>query len=228
MANVTQRYLALYAGLLTIVFAVVVLSGAAQTRVVKFEEIDVQRINIREPDGTLRMVISSMSRFPDQIEMDGEKRDHPRKNAGMLFFNDEGVENGGLVFAGRKDAEGKVTGFVHLSMDQYKQDQVIALNQVEDDERRTAGLTVFDRPQKSIMQSILEKEATGKMPQEGYAERLYVGKNSKRESVVELSDADNKVRMRLLVQAGGEAAIEFLDAKGRVQRRLVPEQPVAH
>lgn len=40
------------------------LMGARDTRPATFEEIDVQRINLREPDGTLRMVVSNRTRFP--------------------------------------------------------------------------------------------------------------------------------------------------------------------
>ncbi|MFZ0637627.1 MAG: hypothetical protein WA755_16540 [Candidatus Acidiferrales bacterium] len=47
---------------MTLAFAVAVLAGfAAQNSRTKFGEIDVERINIVEPDGSLRMVISNMS-----------------------------------------------------------------------------------------------------------------------------------------------------------------------
>jgi hypothetical protein len=47
------------------VFAGTVLSGFAdKSKVVRFEELDVQRLNLVEPDGTLRMVISDKARFP--------------------------------------------------------------------------------------------------------------------------------------------------------------------
>lgn len=87
----SERYLACYSGLLTLVFAVVVLTGAAQSRVAKFEQIDVQRINVREKDGTLRMVVSGHDTFPGLIVRDKEYP-HPRPQAGMLFYNDEGTE----------------------------------------------------------------------------------------------------------------------------------------
>jgi len=53
-----------------------------------FEEIDVQRINIREPDGRLRCVIASADRLPGLI-MRGEEHPYHRPQAGIVFFNDE-------------------------------------------------------------------------------------------------------------------------------------------
>src|SRR5690554_4138120 len=76
-----SRFLVVYSGLLTAVFAVLVLTGAASSGKASFEEIDVQRLNLREPDGTLRYVLSSSARFPGLI-IRGEEHPHPRPNAG--------------------------------------------------------------------------------------------------------------------------------------------------
>ncbi|PXA05828.1 hypothetical protein DD898_12855, partial [Staphylococcus pseudintermedius] len=84
--------------------------------------IDVQRINVREPDGTLRMVISDQTRFPGLI-LHGKEYPHPRSRAGMLFYNNEGTEQGGLIFAGKQGADGNVSSGLSLSFDRYEQDQ---------------------------------------------------------------------------------------------------------
>src|SRR6201996_7708431 len=112
----SQRFLAVYSGILTIAFVVVVLAGFAESRQTQaFDEITVHRINVVEPDGTLRMTLSNKADFPGII-IKGKETPHPnRSTAGMLFFNDEGTENGGLIFGGRKDASGKVTSYGHLS-----------------------------------------------------------------------------------------------------------------
>lgn len=229
----TQRFLVVYSGVLTIALAAIVLTGATKApQKAVFEEIDVQRINVREPDGTMRLVISNMARFPDTIEIDGEIRKHVRENAGMLFHNDEGIEIGGLVFAGKRDAEGKVTNIVHLSGDQYKQDQVLVLNQGEVDGKRFAGLTISDRPDQSLFAWMKEsKRKKQELSAEEYRNwfgsqiprRVFVGKNRERESVLELGDASNKTRIRLRVTAQGDAAIEFLDAEGKVVQAFTPE-----
>src|ERR1039458_1759823 len=59
----SSRFLTIYSGVLTAVFAVTILGGfPGPAKKSTFEEIYVQRINIVEPDGTLRMVLSGKSR----------------------------------------------------------------------------------------------------------------------------------------------------------------------
>ncbi len=48
----SQRFLAIYSGVLTIVFAVTVLCGFAASRSQSFDQLTVHRINFVEPDGT--------------------------------------------------------------------------------------------------------------------------------------------------------------------------------
>src|SRR5580698_4358833 len=100
----SPRFLAIYSAILTIALAVIVLTGFAESRQKQsFDEITVHRINVVEREGTLRMVISNKTEFPGII-IKGKETPHPdRSTAGMLFFNDEGTENGGLIFGGSKD-----------------------------------------------------------------------------------------------------------------------------
>lgn len=234
----SERYLACYSGLLTLVFAVVVLTGAAASREAKFEQIDVQRINVREADGTLRLVIANNQQAPGMVFRGKESR-HPNqgdRGAGMWFYNDEGTETGGLTFAGRKGPDGKTMADSHFSFDQYEQDQVVTIEQREYDGVRMAGLRVLDRPDQPISEMMAEIERIRALPQpeqdkqrealmKNYAggPRLFLGKDDKRASLLDLKDAKGKTRLRLQVAASGEATIEFLDAQGKVQRTLTPE-----
>jgi hypothetical protein len=119
----SSRFLTIYSGVLTAVFAVTILGGfAGPAKKSTFEEIYVQRINIVEPDGTLRMVLSGKSRAPGLIVKGKEYPREDRKTAGVLFFDDEGTEDGGLIFGGMKDKNGKVESWGHLSFDRYNQD----------------------------------------------------------------------------------------------------------
>lgn len=94
----------------------------AATRSKQFSTIDVERINIREPDGTLRLVISGKDRFPGSF-VKGEEMARPdrRHAAGMLFLNDEGTENGGLIWAGNKK-DGTINAGASLTFDRYEND----------------------------------------------------------------------------------------------------------
>jgi hypothetical protein len=202
--------------------------AAAERKVTEFAEIDVQRINIREPDGTLRMTISSAATAPGLI-FKGKEHPFPnRQAAGILFFNDEGTENGGLLFGGAKKGQNVSSGG-HLSFDQYEQDQVISLDQTEEHGRRRASLTFFERPATPIPLELIDNlnspegsaefEAMRKAGAFGYP-RLFIGKNEERESTVILRDAKGLARLRLTVTPAGAASIEFLDESGRVVRRI--------
>src|SRR6266404_996520 len=141
-----NRCLVIYSGVLTIIFAATVLSGfAAGDKKIRFDEIEVHRINIVEPDGTLRMVLSNKARLPGVIIRGKQEHQEDRPYAGMLFYNNEGSENGGLVFGGHKNAKGEVVDSGgSLSFDKYDANQVVQLVGVDDKEDRFASLIVSD------------------------------------------------------------------------------------
>src|SRR5437588_11144496 len=118
------KILVLYSTAVTTLLAAFTLAGSTaargQDKGQQFDEIDVHRINVREPDGTLRMVISNHARLPGVIIRGKENPPVDRPYAGMLFYNDEGTENGGLVFGGHGTANGEVVDAgVNLSFDRY-------------------------------------------------------------------------------------------------------------
>lgn len=208
MSHTGQRFLVLYSGALTAVFAYTVLAGAVRPAAplpakARFEEIDVQRINVREADGTLRMVLASHGRLPG-IVVRGKEKPFDRPQAGMLFYNDEASEVGGLIFGGRKDAQGKVrdSGGT-LSFDRYEGNQVVQLWGVEDEENRLAGLTVTDS---------LEGGKT--------LRRVLVGRGQDGVPKLILSDLEGRPRLRLQVATDGTPSLEFLDSDGKVVRRV--------
>ena len=92
------KILTVYSTVLTTVLTAFMFasSTSGQNQVQQFDRIDVQRINVREPDGTLRMVISNHAHLPGIITRSKEVPQTNRPYAGMLFYNDEGTENGGL------------------------------------------------------------------------------------------------------------------------------------
>jgi hypothetical protein len=223
----------------SLVMAVAV-AGFAVTRAVsepkttQAHTVDVQRINVREPDGTLRMVIANTARMPGLYFKGNEWRHANRSGAGILFFNDEGTEDGGFGFDGSTEKNGVVSSGGNLSFDQYEQDQVLVLSQSEHAGHRSAGLQVNDRPDHPMdiaffskledMPDGPEKRAAIKKlvdAGEGGAKRLFIGK-ADGTSAVALDDAKGKTRLLLSVDAKGAAAIQFLDADGKVVRTLAP------
>ena len=87
------RFLAIYSGVLTLVFALTVLCGFAMMRNPNLGVVTARRINIIEPDGTVRLTISNRADFPGGwIHKKESPRPDRRDAAGMLFMSEEGTE----------------------------------------------------------------------------------------------------------------------------------------
>ena len=202
-----QRFLVVYSGVLTAAVVVALLAGFVRSPAASFQEIDVQRINVREPDGTLRMVISDSNRLPGVIVKGKEQPKVDRPQAGMIFYNDEGSENGGLIFGGRRDAHGDVVDAGgSLSFDRYNANQVVQLLGVDDKDNHMAGLAVSDSQEHG----------------DGHR-RIWVGRADDGAATVSLRDAAGKQRIVLKVAPDGGAAIDFLDGDGKVVKTIRPD-----
>jgi len=200
----------------------------------KFDEITVQRINVVDANGALRLVISNKDRMHPGI-LDGKTINRPRPVAGLLFFNDVGDEVGGLVFSGQEmNGKGRASG--SFTFDQWKQDQTIGISYSEDAGQRSAGLQIWDRSTDVRLSELIDKLNAANSIQDPRAreaavqaaragappgpQRVFVGKTRDRASSISLNDANGKPRLHLKVQADGTSSIEFLDAEGKVTERL--------
>ncbi len=220
---------------------VVILAASAfrapQEQKARFAEIDVERINIVEPDGKLRMVLSNRPRSIGPIYK-GKPFGYPGgTRPGIIFFNDEGTENGGLTFDGRTGPDGKYRASSGFSFDQFNQDQILYFQYRDDNGLRRTGLTIADRANVDIFDLVQERDSIMKLPEGAVrnaalqrwaaprngvplaAERIYVGRDPARNAVINLSDPDGKPRLRLKVDSLGVASLEFLDANGAVTAR---------
>jgi hypothetical protein len=228
----------------------VLLSVAAFTRTpqqttqhAKFDEIDVERINIREPNGNYRMVISNRPRSIGPIYKNKPFGYAGGTRPGIIFFNDEGTENGGLTFTGQRGADGKYRASTHMSFDQFNQDQVLNLDYADANGQRVIGFSVNDRADVDIGDMVAERDSINKMtdtvarnaalkrwagPRNGVplnAQRLFVGRDPSKSAILNLSDRAGKPRLRLVVDSLGGAHIDFLDATGRVTNSLTGSAP---
>jgi hypothetical protein len=201
MKQTVQRILIGYSTVLSTIIMVLVLTGATSQRNESFNTIKVHRIDVVETDGTLRMVIANHERLPGVIVKGKEFPKVDRPEAGLLFYNDEGTENGGLIFGGHRNGNGEVVNSgVSLSFDKYGQArQIVQLAGVDDRENKFAGLAVNDQNR-----------------------RIWVGRKEDGASVVSLMDGNGRKRIVMQVTADGAASLDFLDAEGHVARHLVP------
>lgn len=223
----------------TVMGMVFLTSSAFKTRGnQKFSEIDVERINIVEKDGTVKMIITNVDRFPngsDKVNSRPTNADR-KKRSGMLFFNEDGMECGGFIYDGKKSANGHSAG-LSLTYDQYDGDQVVQLlteDYQEGNERYVGSALAFnDRPSKEsqarsleIMKELeaLEKKdpaAMRKKYQEyeaqgliGGAPRVLLGKTRSQNNGLFLFDDKGMPRAMFYVNKDNNAQLDFFDDKG--------------
>lgn len=232
------RFLKRYAVVSTLAFGVLAVAAfkqqGQQGQKAKFQEIDVERINVVEPDGSYRLVISNRPRSIGPIYK-GKPFGYPGGGRpGLIFFNDEGTENGGLTFTGSRQPDGTFRSGLGMSFDQFNQDQVVTLRYDDNNGQRRLGLNILDRADVDIYDWVMQRDSINKMPagaakdsamarltapRNGVplaAQRVFVGRDRSKAAMVLLADREGKTRLRLAVDSLGAARIEFLDADGRV------------
>lgn len=228
------RLLKIYAGLSTL--ACVVLFGLIyQSRKDgRFVELNVERINIVEADGKLRMVLSNKTRqhpgTMDGVTYEERKGQRP---PGLMFFNEKGDELGGLVFDGNS---GSGQGG-SLTFDKFRGDQTIQfIHDEAPDESYFAGVKMNDQNM-PLSDLISKQKEIAKLPtkeaqdaayralrEQGLlmTERLRIGKDNDKSSIIRMKDAKGKVRLELKVEAGGNPKMRFLDETGKIVFSLPP------
>lgn len=206
----------------------------------KFETIDVQRINVVEADGTVKLVITNAGLFPNGEEkINGRPTNVTRKKrAGMLFYNEDGIECGGLIYDGEKKENGHSAG-LSLTFDQYDGDQVMQLLTTDSqrgDERFVSSSLVFnDRPRREsqektaeIMMELAElrksdpetfkQKYAAYQAQEliGGAPRIMLGKSRSQNNGLFLFDEQGIPRAMFYLDKDNNPKLEAYDAEGNV------------
>jgi hypothetical protein len=197
--------------------------------------LSVERLNIVDSLGNPVLVLSNGARLPGAVF---GRREYPQsfvgrgRSAGMIFYNESGDEVGGLIYEGAS-RDSSYRAFGHFSFDQWKQNQVVAVQYQDNGATRSAGLRVWDRPinapvesqfalaQKllslppgALRDSINQERLRVRAQVEG-KQRLFIGSQDK-VAKLELCDTNGRLRVRLFVDSAGVARLEFLDASGRV------------
>lgn len=225
------RFLKMFAIGATLLIAVsAVTAFTVQNGTQKFDEITAKRILIVDANGMSRVLLAA---------------DYKKDNsAGLFFFNQEGTESGALFYNGKRDQGGKIDAYALLTMDQFKSDQVVALEYDHVGNQKRQGLTISDRPdtlsreaeellttlrhaleaaKSETERQAIRREHLSRIPaREIVARRLFAGRDAEGSALVTLSDPDGKPRLRLEVDKSGKASIIFLDQTGRVVKTIKP------
>lgn len=229
------RILKCYAATSSLALAVLFLAGFARLDVgqerTKFVEIDAERINVVDKQGRLVLVVANRDRMPSPI-VGGHVFHQEGRTPGLIFYNSNGDENGGLTFGNRSFPDGSYTASAGLLFDQYNQDQTVGITYSDQNGQRTAGLTVWDRPDTAVWEIVgpvyempdgPEKTAlVQKLAAAGQlgAVRLFLGKRPDKSVQLSLADAKGRPRLRVSVDAEGKAEIALLDENGKTRYRF--------
>jgi hypothetical protein len=199
----------------------------------RYDEITVRRLRVVDASGATRLILTGKP-IPEGT-IDGKpipRIGAPRDNAGMIFYNDNGDEQGGLTYSGAKGEQG-----ASLTFDAWRQDQALELQHGSGTYGSDSYIAGNELPKESLIDvatAFMRESAALRTDEERLAlkrryrsegkfgyQRWQIG-NRGGASDVRLNDAKGHVRLRLSVAANGDARIEFLDASGAVVKSIVP------
>ncbi len=222
------KFLKVYSGFLTVALLSTIFYVMNQTKERNFKEINVERINIIESNGDLKLVISNSKRQHQGI-INGKPLPKRERQAGLIFFNSAGDECGGLVY----DGNDKEAGLV-LSVDKYRDDQVMQLRYIENTEKdaRTYGMQFWDYPKedgfqernqafenlKKIEDNKEKRAAYLKMKQDGLLpeDRMFVGKKMNKDVGLFINDNKGRPRIKIYIDNNNNPKIELLNEEGDI------------
>lgn len=220
-----------YSGLLTVALLGTIFYVVSQSREKSFKEITAERINIVESNGDLKLVISNSERQHQGI-VNGKLLPKRERQAGLIFFNSIGDECGGLVY----DGNDKEAGLV-LSVDKFRDDQVMQLQYMENTENNTRkyGMQFWDYPKEDgydertkafedyqrIKDNKEKTAAYHKMKQEGLLpeDRMFVGKKMNEDVGLFINDNNGKPRIKIYIDRENNPKIELLNEEGNVIKK---------
>jgi len=183
------------------------------------------------------MVLSNESR-QHSGRMNGKEWEKRERPSGIIFFNNQGDECGGLVYQ-TKEKDGKIISGMSFTMDKYKDDQVL---QILNDEfyadgkaysKRGISINEFplgsgvdERNEKLKKLRTIEDKQERKakinelMKNEGSVNRLFIGKTQGNSSGLFLAGPDGSPKMMIYVDKKGVPKIQTFGENGEIKNFL--------
>jgi len=178
------------------------------------KELNVEKLNICEPNGEVKMTLFNSQNIPSLIlGYEDLLPGHRSKDgiSGIMFYNNEGDECGGLIYGSGKDENGKPNMGMSLTFDKFKQDQVVQLHLTKSGDQQMYGFSIYDRPDHSIKESLETLKAFNKEEnsekkktllsklRENNAQRIFVGSGIDGTPRISLFDKQGKEKIKILV-----------------------------
>lgn len=201
------------------------------------KELNVERLNIVESDGSPRMSMFNSDTIPPALINHEEILPGHREGeglAGIIFYNNEGDECGGLIFRGVTDESGQPSMAMSLTFDQFKQDQVVQLSLEEENGKQRYGLTIWDRPKEPITDTIEMMSRAEIEPDEAERQRLvetlrglhslrgFMGKQADGSMTIQLNDSKGRKRFEVAIDPADELHMRSYDEGGNAKDHLLP------
>ena len=172
-----------------------------------FDTVTAQRINITDATGKTRLIIANSDRFPGYEANGKVYKRSISDTAGLVFFDQTGKENGGLVLTKLRDDD-----YSNLTFDYTYQptDGIRMIKQESPDGMRwKAGFDIFDR-------RAYQPGHSGDSTQG--VQRISLTDENQNANLV-ISDTDGHPRVRIGVDKTGKPSIEMLGSDGKVTYR---------
>lgn len=205
----------------------------------KFKRLDVEQLNIVEADGTVKMSLFNSEHMPPLIFegediLPGHRQDD--ELSGIMFYNGKGFECGGLIFGSKEQANGEHESVLSLTFDQYLQDQVVQMFNVERNGKQTYGFNFFDRPKETIKETIEKMNQIDEIENKAERDRLmqeiddenprrmFIGKTTEGDITMQMHDRAGRERIRISIDQEDQPKIEMFNSVGEVLYKLPPEE----
>ncbi|MGY0613108.1 MULTISPECIES: hypothetical protein [unclassified Luteimonas] len=193
------RWLKVYAVITTLALGVVALTAGKSPH--SQAELTVERINVVDPSGVSRLVISNAERFP-LPKLGGKEYPRAVQPAGIVLYDANGNEVGGVAITDAK--MGKVSA---LAFDYPNYDAMGMITRVSPDGKEAvAGIHINSRPPADL--DVIEASKV--------VERRIAIHNKNEDAEILLADPQGRTRIQLRVDHDGHASIEVLDEEGKV------------
>ncbi len=181
-----------------------VFNDATKLQSASFKTLTVERINVVDPDGTLRLAIANRAHPPDLIY---RGKTYPKRSiddlVGFIFYEADGDEAGGLGLAQLRDS--KQTAFIFDYTHQLTDGIGIVKREADDGAGWKSGFFISDR----------RPHEPGDIKSSQGVERVWLSNENQNAALV-ISDPVGRPRIRIGVDEAGVPAIQMFDDNGAI------------
>jgi hypothetical protein len=166
-----------------------------------YDTLTVQRINVVDPDGKMRLIIANSARMPGAIV---HGKTYPRSidnAAGVVFLDTRGEETGGIVTARLENND--VTNFNFDCTYQITDCTSVSKQESTDGTKLRESFDIFDR-----------RPYTGRVESSQGVRRISLADENQNAQLV-IADPQGRPRIRIGVDKSGEASIVMLSPDGK-------------